>query len=119
MSLKTQRSPEETELEGATIPRFPVCNHEPETAPTFCGKVFFLCWRCSGAAAGVVAGSVAHRFLGIEVTLVLVFVAAVITALDYRYRNRGVLPNTRRFATGFFLGFCLIGVALQATTEKT
>lgn len=92
--------------------KYPICNHNPSSAPTINGKCFILCWRCTGAIVGALLLFVALFYMnaGSNISLELLLIPLAFPALvDYVLIRRGIIPpsNRRRFVTGALLGIPL------------
>lgn len=87
--------------------RRPLCNNNPSSAPIIYGKTFFLCWRCCGAAVGILIVMITYTFVPIfkcnrTLMIILIFPAM----LDYVMNRINVKKpsNKIRFLTGILLG---------------
>ncbi|MEC8507421.1 MAG: DUF2085 domain-containing protein, partial [Planctomycetota bacterium] len=92
---------------------FPLCNREPSTAPTCCGRVFGLCWRCTGLIIGVMMASICCRLWQLELPLWPALLSVALITLDWCFRDRGWMGNARRWGTGLAFGFFAAGALLS------
>lgn len=110
--------------------RRPICNNDPASAPVVNGKPFILCWRCCGAAVGLV---LAAMILGTRIPEAVTWTDAGIIVLlalpaviDHAMNRFGLKrkSNRLRFITGIMLGIsggmtelcavCLIGSSIAS-----
>lgn len=95
--------------------RYPICNHKENTAPHLFGKVFVLCWRCTGVMISLIIMSVVRlltkvNFGWVQAVLGLLFVFPMICdGILHYFCSRGT-TNLKRFITGilFGIGYSLI-----------
>lgn len=97
--------------------RKPICNNNPSSAPCINGKVFFLCWRCSGVLIGVVIITLLFFSGRIDVSIKMVLQSSILglpALADYiGIRVNMFRPNNmRRAITGILLGVPISGAIL-------
>lgn len=97
--------------------RKPICNNNPSSAPSINGKVFFLCWRCSGVLIGVAIITVLFFFGVIDVSKKMVLQSSILglpALVDYIGIRVTIFrpSNLRRTITGILLGVPISGVIL-------
>lgn len=100
----------------------PICNKDEASAPHICGKCWILCWRCTGASAGILITTIIVFTCNIALDIKKIIVGcmmAIPAILDFILGKFNVIKkrNANRFVTGIMLGIPIAFVVIYIFTQ--